>query len=252
MDQSADPLPPFKSSSVPWWRSIRNVSFAAMSVSCVLIGLVGSRYLVPRLQHTLPPPIVDNAFARPFLYIHIACAIPALVLGPLQFVTSLRRRYPAVHRVTGRVYVVCCLVGGVAALPVALHSFAGPIAQVGLVSLSVSWLAINSNAWRLAVAGRISEHKRWMIRSFAVTFGAVTLRVMLGLLPALGVPLMTTYRFGAWASWVPNLLVVEAWMRYNSTAAGGDAKSERLLAQETPRSESSAAGPTVRRKSALL
>ena len=252
VDQSALPansVPPAKSSSSPFWRTFRNVSFAAIGVGSAVTALAGSRYLVPSVQPTLPPPIVNNAFARPFLYIHVGCAATALMLGPLQFVTSLRRRYPAVHRAAGRVYVVGCLIGGVAAMPIALHSFGGPIAQSGFFTLAVSWLIVNSNAWQLAVAGHISEHKRWMVRSFALTFAAVSLRVMIGTFPALGMSFMTAYRISAWA-WMPNLLLVEAWMRYfpdSAMVVGDDSKSERLLEHETPGIEGSAAGSTMRR-----
>ena len=52
-----------------------------------------------------------------------------------------------------------------------------------------------------------------MIRSFAMTFGAVTLRLYLPIAPMLGYEFMEGYRITAWASWVPNLILVELWMR---------------------------------------
>jgi uncharacterized membrane protein len=61
-----------------------------------------------------------------------------------------------------------------------------------------------------------------MMRSYALTFAAVTLRIYLGLgVPIAGIPFEQVYTFSAWASWVVNLLVVE-WLlvRGQSRAVG--------------------------------
>src|SRR3954452_7336807 len=47
---------------------------------------------------------------------HIAAGGIALVLGPFQFWAGLRRRFRAVHRSIGRVYLCAVLVAGSAAL----------------------------------------------------------------------------------------------------------------------------------------
>ncbi len=54
----------------------------------------------------------------------------------------------------------------------------------------------------------------------AVAFGAVTLRVYLGLgVPLVGLPFDTVYGMAAWASWVVNLLFVE-WVLIGRSPAG--------------------------------
>ena len=52
-----------------------------------------------------------------------------------------------------------------------------------------------------------------MVRSFALTFAAVTLRLYLGVSGASGVPFAVAYPLIAWACWVPNLVVAELWLR---------------------------------------
>jgi hypothetical protein len=103
-------------------------------------------------------------------------------------------------------------VGGTAGLALGLGSSAGPIAQSGFSLLALAWLAITANALRLAIAGRYIEHRRWMIRSFSLTFAAVTLRLYLPVAPALGLDFLDAYRAIAWVSWVPNLLVAELYL----------------------------------------
>ena len=52
-------------------------------------------------------------------------------------------------------------------------------------------------------------HRRWMIRSYALTAAAITLRLYLPLLSHLGIPFDMSYPVVAWLCWVPNLLFAE-------------------------------------------
>jgi len=56
-----------------------------------------------------------------------------------------------------------------------------------------------------------------MIRSFALTFAAVMLRIILPLELASGVPFSTAYKIVSWACWVPNLVVAEWFVRVRSS-----------------------------------
>ena len=197
----------------------QRAAFIAVTLLSVFVALFSYRYLIPVTRVTQPGPITSNLFARPFLYIHAGAAATALLLGPFQFIVSLRRRYLRLHRISGRLYVLSTLLGGVSAIPLSLASNYGPWAQSGFFLLAVLWLAVNSNAWRLAILGRIAEHKQWMQRSFALTFSAVTLRAIIFTFPPLlGVTFDTAYRFGSWACWLPSLLLIEAWLRYHDKA----------------------------------
>ena len=77
----------------------------------------------------------------------------------------------------GRIYIAACLVGGIAGLSIALYSTAGPIAGWGFFLLAVLWLITTTMAWSCALRRDFVAHERWMIRSFALTFAAVTLRL---------------------------------------------------------------------------
>ena len=52
-----------------------------------------------------------------------------------------------------------------------------------------------------------------MIRSFALTFAAVTLRLYLPLVPLLGISFVDGYRAISFLAWVPNLIVAELYLR---------------------------------------
>ena len=105
------------------------------------------------------------------------------------------------------------VVGGVAGFGLAFGATAGPIATAGFGLLAPIWIYTTVQGWLTARAGRFEEHRRWMIRSFALTFAAVTLRLYLPLGVMAGLSFQQIYVATAWISWVPNLLLVELWLQ---------------------------------------
>ena len=53
-----------------------------------------------------------------------------------------------------------------------------------------------------------------MVRSYALTFAAVTLRLWLSALTGAGVPFFEAYAAVAWLSWLPNLAAVEVFRKF--------------------------------------
>lgn len=155
-------------------------------------------------------PLTNPMFDPWGLRVHVAASGVAMLLGAFQFFKPLRRKAPSLHRWTGRVYIVACVVGGLAGGVIALSSTAGPIAGWGFFMLAVLWVPFTLMAWVSAMRRDFNTHERWMIRSFALTFAAVTLRIYLPIASIMnhGFPL-DAYRIIAWAAWVPNLIVAE-------------------------------------------
>ncbi|WP_165185064.1 DUF2306 domain-containing protein [Caulobacter soli] len=195
----------------PLTRSLIWSLWALYALLSAAVALFSYRYL-PRIG-PLAPDILANLFARPWLDVHVAGAATALLVGPVQFLPWVRRRFPVLHRVLGRIYVIGCLSGGVGGLIMAFGSTKGPIATAGFASLAVCWITANLQGWRLAVARRFDDHRAWMLRSFAMTFAAVTLRIYIVALPMLGMDPLDAYRASAFLAWVPNLILVELYLR---------------------------------------
>jgi len=164
------------------------------------------------------------------LYLHIAGASLALLTAPWQLSRSLRRRRPWLHRATGRVYLVGVLAGGIGGLAMAPLSFGGPVAHAGFATLALAWLATTATGLVAIRGGDIARHRRWMTRSFALTFAAVTLRVYLGgyqglhAAGVLPVSFAAAYAAIAWLAWVPNLAVAW-WLTRPATPAADPAES---------------------------
>jgi hypothetical protein len=147
---------------------------------------------------------------RSALIVHGAVGALALALGPFQFVERLRRIRPWWHRGSGRTYLTCILIAGITGLWLAFHTPGGLPAISGFFVLAVLWLLTGGLAWRAVLKRDYASHRAWMMRSYALTFGAVTLRIYLGLgVPVAGVPFDQVYGMAAWASWAVNLLFVE-------------------------------------------
>ncbi|MFN0131798.1 MAG: DUF2306 domain-containing protein [Phycisphaerales bacterium] len=133
----------------------------------------------------------------------------ALLVGPTQFLSGLRSRRPRLHRALGYVYVVSVLISGTAALALSAGSFGGLTTHVAFGMLAVMWVGATVKAVLAARARRFEEHRRWMVRSFALTLSAVTLRLWMPVFLVMGYSFEAMYQTVAWLSWVPNVLVAE-------------------------------------------
>lgn len=160
---------------------------------------------------------------RVTIYAHVYASSLALLLGPFQFWPRLRAARPAVHRWMGRVYLgVGVLVGGLAGLAMATVAFGGTAARLGFGCLALAWLYTGLRAYAAIRARDVASHRRWMIRNFALTFAAVTLRLYLPGSVASGISMEAAYPVIAWLCWVPNLAVAE-WLLHQPREAAEQA-----------------------------
>jgi len=149
------------------------------------------------------------------LFPHLLGGSVALILGPFQFWPRIRNRHRKLHRVSGRIYLLSILVGGIAGYALALTSGIAPVYAAGLFGLSTAWLLTSSMAF-IAVRNRnFGQHRQWMIRSYVVTFAFVTFRVGADLLEQFGVlEFPHTNMLMSWVSWVFPLLATEAALQW--------------------------------------
>jgi uncharacterized membrane protein len=183
------------------------MAFFALSIAGYAIALL----LAPGLRH----PFVQTIFARApiALFVHLAGGGIALATGPFQINTRLRTRFVTAHRWLGLSYILAIVAGGIAGFALALKSSGGMVAQAGFGLLAVFWVGSTLNAYRHVRNRDWSRHRNWMIRSFALTLAAVTLRLYLPSSQLAGISFTVAYSFIAWLCWAPNLLVAEWYIR---------------------------------------
>ncbi len=194
-----------KVSRMLWWLL---TSFA------LFIGLVSLRYALPHVPH--PAPLPNFALHREGLIVHAVSASFALLLGPWQFLSGLRRRRPQLHRRLGRAYAVSLLVAAGSAIWIAPHAAAGRVSSAGFLVLAFGWLFTTGMGIVAVRRGTISEHRRWMIRSYALTAAAITLRIYLAFIPVFHFRFETAYPIIAWMCWVPNLIGAQVWLQWTA------------------------------------
>ena len=147
------------------------------------------------------------------LALHIAFAAVALAAGPWQLSTRLRATSLGRHHWMGRAYVAGVFVGGAAALLLATQARGGFPARSGFAMLAVLWIASTLIGFVRVLERDRAAHRIWMIRSYALTLAAITLRIYLPVSQALGMPFEPAYQAIAWLCWVPNIVCVE-WGRF--------------------------------------
>jgi len=188
------------------WSRLATVLWWIMLLSCIAIAVYATRYF-------LSPPD-DNHFSRYIvpLRLHIAGGMGALLAGPWQFYERLRVRAMSLHRWLGRFYLLEVELGSIAGFAMAVVSEQGLPTHVGFGMLAVLWFFTGLQAYRMVRRGNIVAHRQWMIRNFALTLAAVTLRnYMPFMLAVLHWPFRPSYITVSWLCWIPNLLVAE-WM----------------------------------------
>lgn len=173
----------------------------------VVIAVVSLRYFV--LPETAPLLKVKTGFYRGALLVHAGAALVALAAGPFQFSSRLRQRSPRLHRRLGYVYFAGVFLGGSVGLCSAVGAEGGVSARVGFFLLGMGWLASGWKALMAIRSGDVARHREWMVRNFALTFAAVTLRIWLPALTAATGSFLDAYRTVAWLCWVPNMVVAE-------------------------------------------
>ena len=149
------------------------------------------------------------------VYAHFIGGGLALSLGAIQLWT---KRPSRLHRWLGRIYCVCVLVGAIGGGYLSFYSHLGAITGLGFFIADVLWIYTTFIALRFAMTGRFDAHRRWILRSFALSCAAISLRILLPLLSLL-FSFETSYTLVAWLCWSINLLIVETYLYYTVTRA---------------------------------
>jgi len=111
---------------------------------------------------------------RHLLIPHTLCGVLALLAGPMQFSSRIRRRHLKFHRVLGRIYVISVFIGALSGIALS----AGRPGMPGTSMQAAAWIVCTTAAFITARNRQTAQHRQWMARSYAVTFTFVSSRVL--------------------------------------------------------------------------
>ena len=183
-------------------------------VLSILTGILICYYVITQaFPMLIPTEDVYGSYYFPrvfWVFPHIVLGIIATLIGPFQFIPKIRNNYLKVHRKLGRIYIIATVLGGISGMYLAITSSVNLPYSVGLFMLGVTWSTSSIMAFISIKNRKVDLHKDWMIRSYAVTFAAVTLRLWMPILiVGVGLSEVDAYAAVAWLCWVPNIFIGE-------------------------------------------
>ncbi len=190
-----------------------------LTYAAYLLLLLSAPYLAlkPNVEFLLTKQLIYHVkLWRISFYVHVFSSVTLVVAGLFQFSRYILKKYTMIHRVSGFIYLITVLlISGPAALVMSFYANGGIPAQISFVLLSGTWLCCTFTAWRFLRKKEYERHGNWMLRSYALTLSAVTLRLYAYLFDVWKVDLnpIDTYILLAWMSWIPNLMIAELMIR---------------------------------------
>ena len=148
-------------------------------------------------------------------YIHVFSSLLTLAAGFTQFSRDVLKNAPRLHRVIGKIYVIAVLFVNVpTGLVMAVYANGLLPSKIAFTILDGLWFYFTLRALIEIKRKNVQAHRRSMIRSYALTFSAVTLRLWKMTLSKLFVmDSLMLYQIDAWLGFVPNWIAAEWYLR---------------------------------------
>ena len=199
-------------------RPIPLVLFLAFLTAIPILNSLVLVFQVP--SGTYAEDSAHLAVAPISLFVHVLAGVAFGITGPVQFVRALRNRFGALHRVSGRIFVLSGTVIGLSGLSILAQvtSQRTPIVDIArglfgfalLIALAMAMVAIRNRDFL--------RHRAWAIRSYAIGMGLGT--VALVFIPLYIVtgqpPIGPTSDILFVASWVLTIVIAEVVIRRSS------------------------------------
>ncbi|MCZ4245858.1 DUF2306 domain-containing protein [Pedobacter punctiformis] len=144
-------------------------------------------------------------------YVHVFTIIFALLAGFTQFSNTILKKFRSLHRIIGKIYIIdILLVNFPAAFIMAVYANGLIPGKAAFIILDCLWFWFTLKALIEVKKGNIKGHKEYMIRSYALTLSAVTLRAWkIIFLSFATIDPLHLYMINAWLGFIPNLIFAE-------------------------------------------
>jgi hypothetical protein len=175
-----DTMPDLVRPGSPSWVRPKTFVFAAIAAMGLYVLYHNERFLIdpshPVWQHYEP--------FKWWLLPHGVAGACALFLAPLQFSDRLRRSHLNVHKTIGFIYVISALIFAPIGTYIQYLDEAQGAARTFTIETFVQaglMMITTVIGMACALKGLITQHRQWMIRSYAVALTFLEIRVILGI-----------------------------------------------------------------------
>lgn len=154
---------------------------------------------------------------------HIFSGALFIIFAPLQLAGRVRRRFPVLHRWSGRFLLV---IGSIAAVTGLYFGIFLPIAGVAestiIVLVGTLFLVAVVRAFRAIRRRDADSHREWMLRAFGVMLAVPTTRLMGMLLDVVfaptGISSAKLFVIDLWVTWALVIGMTEWWIRHTRSS----------------------------------
>jgi len=159
---------------------------------------------------------IFNGIYKYGFYAHIIFSPIVLACGLWLLCSYCRNKQIMLHKIIGGIYVFSILIfaapGG---LIMGWHALGGLPSVLSFMILTPLWWFFTFSAFLYFLRFDFIKHGNYMIRSYALTLSAVSLRIY-GFIFYYYVNWNPDfeYAFISWLSWVPNLIIAEIFLRF--------------------------------------
>lgn len=192
------------------------LSISKSKLIILLFFLVGGISMVMMSMHyfqndvsgVMKGKVVQEEFWYKFsLRTHIVFGLVAILLGPFQFIDSIRLKNAIVHKSLGYIYSVSVCFSAVTGLIVAQFPMGGIVSRLGFSTLAIFWLYSLCKSISAILRQDLSTHRKWMFINYGLTFAAIPQRTLLLVPLIFEIDFMNIYRLSAWLPWMMNALI---------------------------------------------
>ena len=195
-----------KSSSLLW---VSLISFFTYQMFCIIFPYTSWEWDVDFL--ITKQDIIHLDYYRFAFYSHIFTSLIVLLSGAFLFSNFILKKYPRLHRYAGRTYVfLLLLIAAPSGMVMAFYSNGDWWTRLSFLILTPLWWWFTWKGFQTALLKDFKAHRIWMMRSYALTLSAISLRVYQMVLGTFFfIEPEVKYLLVSWLSWVGNLMVLE-------------------------------------------
>ncbi|WP_066061742.1 DUF2306 domain-containing protein [Neobacillus soli] len=152
-------------------------TIALFAVYIFVMFLLNGVEWSPIVKGKMKNPDFSLTMWKLFFYPHIFLGTISLAIGPFQL-TKISRRKPKLHKMLGKIYAVAIFINILVVPYISLSATGGRGTMIAFLVLNALWLWTTAMGVIKATQRKISAHKEWILRSYAITWVFVTFRIV--------------------------------------------------------------------------